>query len=55
MRSGIKPIVDFAFKKIFGTDPNKLSLISRAWYRAIRPVSPTGVARSELREGRVNR
>ncbi len=28
MRIGIKPIVDFAFKKIFGTDPNKLSLIS---------------------------
>ena len=28
MRIGIKPIVDFAFKKIFGTDPNKSSLIS---------------------------
>ena len=28
MRIGIKPVVDFAFKKIFGTEPNKLSLIS---------------------------
>ena len=28
MRIGIKPVVNFAFKKIFGTDPNKLSLIS---------------------------
>ena len=28
MRIGIKPVVDFAFKKVFGSDPNKLSLIS---------------------------
>ena len=28
MRIGIRPINDFAFKKIFGTEANKLSLIS---------------------------
>ena len=28
MRIGIRPINDFAFKKIFGSDTNKLSLIS---------------------------